>query len=97
MEKVFVVVSDIKDKIGPLRKKLNMSKSRKEKESLTQQIETAEKELEKANKTALTEIMKAYELFCVYFVGKDRTQWTWFDPGWFTLGQMLVFLVLNLQ
>ncbi len=22
---------------------------------------------------------------------------TWFDPGWGTLGQMLVFLVLNLR
>ena len=60
VEKVFVVVSDIKDKIGPLHKKLNMSKSREEKESLTQQIETAEKELEKAKKKALTEIVKAH-------------------------------------
>ncbi len=75
VEKVFVVVSDIKDKIGPLRKKLNMSKSCKEKESLAQQIKTAEKELEKAKKLALTEIVKAYELFCVYFVGKAHTQW----------------------
>jgi hypothetical protein len=33
MEKVFVDVSDIGDKIGPLRKKLNMSKSNEEKES----------------------------------------------------------------
>jgi hypothetical protein len=24
---------------------------------------------------ALTEIVKAYELFCIYFVGKARTQW----------------------
>ncbi len=75
VEKVFVVVSDIKGKIEPLRKKLNMSKSRKEKESLTQQIETAEKELENAKKSALTEIVKAYELFCIFFVGKARTQW----------------------
>ncbi len=34
VEKVLGVVSDIKDKIGPLRKKLNMSKSQEEKESL---------------------------------------------------------------
>ncbi len=34
MEKVFVVASDIEDKIGPLYKKLNMSKSNEEKESL---------------------------------------------------------------
>jgi hypothetical protein len=75
VEKVFVVVSDIKDKTGPLRKKLNMSKSCEEKENLTQQIETAEKELEKATKLALMEIVKAYELFHVYFVGESRTQW----------------------
>ncbi len=75
MEKVFVVVSDIKGKIGPLRKKLNMSKSHEEKESLTQQIKTIEKELEKAKKSPLMEIVKAYELFCVYFVDKACTQW----------------------
>ena len=54
VEKAFVVASDLKDKIGPLRKKLNMSKSRKEKESLTQQIKTAEKEREKAKKAGLS-------------------------------------------
>ena len=70
MEKVFTVVSDLKDKIGPLRKKLNMSKSREEKESLAQQIETAESKREKAKKVTLAEIVKAYKLFCVYFVGK---------------------------
>ena len=75
MEKVFVVISDFKDKIGPLRTKLNMSKSHKEKESLTQQIETVEKELEKAKKLALMEIVKAYGQFRVYFIGEARTQW----------------------
>ena len=74
MEKVFVVVSDTRDKIGPLQKKLNMSKSNEEKESLKKKIETTEKDLEKAKKTALTEV-KAHELFHVYFVGKALTQW----------------------
>ncbi len=76
MEKAFVVASDIKDKIGPLHKKLNMSKSRGKKEVLTQQIKTAEKERKKVKKAALAEILKAYELFCVYFVGKARTRGT---------------------
>jgi hypothetical protein len=75
VEKVFVVVSEIKDKIGPLRKKLIMSKSQEEKESLKKQIETAKKELEKAKKAALVEIVKAYELFHNYYVGKACTQW----------------------
>ena len=52
-----------------------MSKSCKEKESLTQQIKTAEKEWEKAKKAALAEIVKAYELFRIYFAGKACTQW----------------------
>ena len=75
VEKVYAVVSDLKDKIGPLCKKLNMSKSRKEKESLAQQIKTAENEREKAKKVALVEIVTAYELFHIYFVGKACTQW----------------------
>jgi hypothetical protein len=73
MEKVFVAASDIGEKIRPLCKKLNMSKSPEEKESLKKKIETTEKDLEKAKKTALTEIVKAYELFCVYFVGEACT------------------------
>ncbi len=70
-----MAASDIEEKVGPLYKKLNMSKSPQEKESLKQKIETAEKDLEKAKKTALTEIVKAYELFRVYFVGKACSQW----------------------
>jgi hypothetical protein len=75
VEKVSVVASDIEEEIGPLYKKLNMSNSHEEKESLKKKIETTEKDLEKANKTALMEIVKAYELFCIYFVGKTCTQW----------------------
>jgi hypothetical protein len=36
---------------------------------------TAEKEWEKAKKAALAEIVKAYELFRIYFAGKACTQW----------------------
>ena len=75
VEKVFVVASEIEEKIGPLYKNLNMSKSHEEKESLKRKIKTTEKDQEKAKKMALTEIVKAYELFCVYFVGKACTQW----------------------
>jgi hypothetical protein len=75
VEKVFVVASEIEEKIGPLYKNLNMSKSHEEKESLKRKIKTTEKDQEKAKKMALTEIVKAYELFCVYFVGEACTQW----------------------
>ena len=75
MEKVFVVLSDTRDKIGPLQKKINMAKSNEKKESLKKKIETTEKDLDKAKKTALAEIVKAYELFCVYFIGEACTQW----------------------
>ena len=52
-----------------------MSKSPQEKESLKKQIGTTEKDLEKSKKKALTEILKAYELFHTYFIGQARTQW----------------------
>ena len=74
VEKVFVAASDIEEKVRPLYKKLKMYKSLGEKESLKRKIKTAEKDLEKAKKSALTEIVKAYELFRVYFVGEARTQ-----------------------
>ncbi len=70
-----MVVSDVEDKIVPLQKKHNMSKSNEKKENLKKKIETTEKDLEKTKKTAVTEIAKAYELFRVYFVGKACTQW----------------------
>ncbi len=75
MEKVFIAASEIEEKVGPLYKKLNMSKSHQEKESLKQKIDTTEKDLEKAENKALTEIVKAYEFFRTYFVGKACTQW----------------------
>ncbi len=63
-----------RDKLGPLYKKLNMAKFNQEKDDLNKQIKTTKKDLEKAKKVALAEIVKAYELFCVYFVGKACTQ-----------------------
>ena len=75
VEKAFGVVTDTRDKLGPLYKKLNMSKFNQEKEDLNKQIKTTEEDLLKAKRGALAEIVKAYELFCVYFVGKACTQW----------------------
>ena len=75
IEKAFGVVTDTRDKLGPLYKKLNMSKFNQEKEDLNKQIKTTEEDLLKAKRGALAEIVKAYELLCVYFVGKACTQW----------------------
>ncbi len=75
VEKVFAAASEIEMKVGPLYKKLNVSKDPQEKESLKKRIDTTEKDLEKAEKTALIKIVKAYELFCTYFIGKAHTQW----------------------
>ena len=70
-----MAASEINEKVGPLYKKLNMSKNPQEKESLKKQIDTTEKDLEKADKKALAEILKAYEFFRTYFIGKACTQW----------------------
>ncbi len=48
MEKLFAAASELKEKVGPLYKKLNMSKNPHEEESLKKQINTAEKDLKKA-------------------------------------------------
>jgi hypothetical protein len=40
VEKIFVAASEIKEKAGPLYKKLNMSKDPQEKESLKKRIDT---------------------------------------------------------
>jgi hypothetical protein len=71
----FVTASDIEGKVGPLYKKLNMSKDPQEKEGLKKKLETTEKALKMAEKNTLKEIVKCYELFCTYFVGKACTQW----------------------
>ncbi len=66
---------NLKDKIGPLNKKLNTSKSQQEKDSLKKLIKQAKKLLEQNQKTAPKEIVKAHELICTYFIGEARTQW----------------------
>ena len=71
----FEAVKKLEDKIGLLNKKLNISKSQQEKDNLKKLIEQAKKLLEQNQKTALKEIVKAYELIRTYFLGEARTQW----------------------
>ena len=73
VEKVFAAASEIEEKVQPLYNNLNMSKNPQEKESLKKQKDTTEKLLEQAEKNALKEIVKVYELICTYFIGKART------------------------
>ncbi len=75
VEKAFTAVLGLKEKVGLLHKKLNMSKNPQEKDSLQKLIYASEKLLEQAEKNALKEIAKAYELMRTYFVSKARTQW----------------------
>ena len=73
--KAFGEVVELKDeKLGPLLKKLNMSKVNSEKEDLRLQITSVKEDMQKARKEALNKIVKAYELIRVYFAGKARTQ-----------------------
>ena len=66
----------IKDEmLEPLLKKLNMSKVNVKKEDLRLQITSVKEDMQKARKEALNEIVKAYKLSCVYFVGKAWTRW----------------------
>jgi hypothetical protein len=75
VEKAFAAVSELKEKVGPLHKKLKMSKNPQEKDSFQKLINATEKLLEQAEKNALKEIVEAYELMRTYFVGEARTQW----------------------
>ncbi len=75
VERAFAAVKELEDKIRPLHKKLNMSKSQQEKDNLQKLVDQAEKLLKQNEKNALKEIVKAYELIRTYFVGKARTQW----------------------
>ena len=75
IEKAFVTVSEIKEKVGPIHKKINMSKSAQEKEGLKKTLKTTKKALKVAEKNALKEVVKCYKLFRTYLVGKARTQW----------------------
>ncbi len=74
-EKAFVTASEIKEKVGPLHKKINMSKNAQEKEGLKKTLKTTEKVLELTDKNALKEVVKCCKLFCTYFAGKACTQW----------------------
>ncbi len=75
VEKAFVTVSEIEEKVGPIHKKINMSKSAHEKEALKKTLKTTEKALELAEKNTLKEVLKCYELFRTYFLGEARTHW----------------------
>ncbi len=75
MEKAFVSVYEIKEKVGPIHKKIKMSKSAQEKEGFKKTLETTKNALKVAEKNTLKEAVKCYKLFCTYFVGKARTQW----------------------
>ena len=75
VEKAFVTVSEIEEKVGPIHKKINLSKSAQEKEGLNKILKTTKKALKLAKKNALKEVVKCYELFRTYFVGKACTQW----------------------
>ena len=75
VEKAFVTVSEIEEKVGPIHKKINLSKSAQEKEGLKKVLQTTKKPLALAEKEALKEVVKCYKLFCTYFIGKARTQW----------------------
>ena len=66
VEKAFVTVSKIKEKVGPIHKKINLSKSAQEKEGLKKVLGTTEKALELVEKEALKEVVKCYKLFRTY-------------------------------
>jgi hypothetical protein len=75
VEKAFAAVLGLKEQVGLLHRKLNMSKNHQEKDSLQKHIDATEKLLKQAEKNALKETVKAYELMRTYFVGKACTQW----------------------
>ena len=75
VEKAFVTVSEIEEKVGPIHKKINLSKSTQEKEGLNKILKTTKRALELAEKKALKEVVKCYKLFRTFFVGEAHTQW----------------------
>ena len=74
VEKAFVTVSETEEKVGPIHKKINLSKSAQEKGGLNKILKTTKKALKLAEKHALKEVVKCYELFRTYFVSKAHTQ-----------------------
>ena len=76
VEEAFRAVTAIKDnKLGSLYKKFNASKDIAEKVTLKVESETTKEDFQKAKKGAQAQIVKAYELVCIYFLGKAWTQW----------------------
>jgi hypothetical protein len=74
MEMAFGAVTGIKDnKLGPLYKKFNASTVTVEKDILKEEIQTLKEDFQKAKKEAQAKTAKAYELVCIYFVGKAWT------------------------
>ena len=76
METAFGAVTATKDdKLGTLYKKFNVSKVTAEKDTLKEEIETVKEDFQKAKKETQAEIVKAYELVHIYYIGKAWTQW----------------------
>jgi hypothetical protein len=76
VEKAFRAVTAIKDgKLGLIYKKFNASKITAEKDTLKEEIKATKENFQKAKKEAQAQILKAYKLVRLYFVGKARTQW----------------------
>ncbi len=75
VEKAFVTVSKIKEKVRPIHKKINLSNSAQEKEGLNKILETTKKALKLTKKNASKEVVKRYELFRTFFVSEACTQW----------------------
>ena len=73
--KAFKVVKEATKKLKPLTTALPSDATKLEKEERKLQITTVTEDLQKAREGAVTEITKAYELICNYFVGKARFQW----------------------
>ena len=58
VEKAFAAVLELEEKVGPLHKKLNMSNSQQEKDSLQKLIDATEKLHKQAEMNALKEIVR---------------------------------------
>ena len=52
-----------------------MSKDTAEKDTLKEEIEATKEDFQKVKKKAQAQIVKAYKLVPVYFVGKTWTRW----------------------
>jgi len=75
IRKAFKVVEEIAKTLKPLTTPLPADASKLVKEERKLQKSVATEELQTTREGAITEITKAYELVCNYFVGEARTQW----------------------